>query len=203
VDTPESLIHPFSSQLKIASIHEKFAVPLQRLASQRNAEIYSSLWNHWLIDLTKIPSLEIPKDDEYRGLRDSRVPEEELDKVIANSAIRRQKETLKRQASACLLNEKSEMIAWAFIGLDGSLCTLHVVNDFRGRGLAKRVSLELLSRYARGEFADLGVGELGEGSGWVHAEVGEGNAASEAVMRALGGRTQWKTGYIGFDLDKL
>lgn len=206
---PESSGWPFSSTLKFASVHESMALPLTAIAKKRNAVIYyESLWGHWMIRLSDFVASPHNENKGGGGAQPSgwtiaRVPEDKLEIVIANSSIKRQKTTLMAIPSVCLLDERGEMAAWAFIGLDGSLCTLHVLEDYRGRGLAKLVARELLERYRKGEyFGTLGLG--GENaSGWVHAEVGEGNVGSEGVMKSLGATKKWRTGYFGLDIDML
>ncbi|KAJ5930590.1 hypothetical protein N7466_006083 [Penicillium verhagenii] len=84
-------------------------------------------------------------------------------------------------------------IAWAFLGVDGPLATLHVEPEHRGRGLALCLSKETMRRGMdpQGVFgADrLGFGgELGESTtAWVHAEVAQANKASRRVMEKVGG----------------
>ncbi|EDN91254.1 predicted protein [Sclerotinia sclerotiorum 1980 UF-70] len=80
------------------------------------------------------------------------------------------------------------MIAWAFIGIDGTFATLYVQPPYRGQGLASYIARLLVYRLGCGEFRDLGF--TGE-SGWVHADVKEGNSGSEGVMRALEGKKGW------------
>ncbi|KAF7587337.1 hypothetical protein BBP40_007378 [Aspergillus hancockii] len=75
-------------------------------------------------------------------------------------------------------------IAWAFLGSDGSLATLHVETEYRGQNLALHVSKETMRR---------GMTEGGiwrdqneEGEPWVHANVLATNVASRRVMEKLG-----------------
>lgn len=80
-------------------------------------------------------------------------------------------------------------IAWAFLGIDGSLATLHVEPEYRGQELALHVSKEAMRR----GMAEGGIwrhcGE--EGEAWVHANVSESNIASRRVMEKLGGDIGW------------
>ncbi|KAJ5653734.1 AcetyltransferaseGNAT family [Penicillium lividum] len=88
--------------------------------------------------------------------------------------------------------EKDEMpIAWAFLGLDGALATLHVEPDHRGRGLASCLSMETMRR---GMDLDGIFGVKGEDEKvqnqlreWVHADVAQYNMASRRVMEKVGG----------------
>ncbi|KAB8213950.1 hypothetical protein BDV33DRAFT_196506 [Aspergillus novoparasiticus] len=84
-------------------------------------------------------------------------------------------------------------IAWAFLGIDGSLATLHVEPEYRGQKLALHVSKEAMRR----GMAEGGIwrhcGE--EGEAWVHANVLESNIASRRVMEKLGGDIGWTSFY--------
>lgn len=50
----------------------------------------------------------------------SRIPPEHIDLVVSTSSIPREPSTLLAQPSLCLLTPSSEMVAWAFIGIDGT-----------------------------------------------------------------------------------
>lgn len=134
------------------------------------------------------------------GFTLSRVPEEQLDIVLSTSEIKRQPSTYLVLPSVGVLNESGKLVAWGYIGIDGSLATLYVLPEYRGRGLATRVAMELLGRLARGEYADLG---YAGSSGWVHADVKMGNEGSEGVMRALGGEVWWVSSYLWVDGDRF
>lgn len=93
-------------------------------------------------------------------------------------------------------NADDEMpIAWAFLGVDGAVATLHVEPEHRGRGLALSLSKEVMRRgmAAEGVFGAKSVGVVDEEmrglvEDWVHAEVAGYNTASRRVMEKIGGR---------------
>jgi ribosomal protein S18 acetylase RimI-like enzyme len=120
--------------------------------------------------------------------------------VLSTSEIKRQPATYLILPSVGVLNEDGKLVAWGYIGIDGSFATLYVLPEYRGRGLARYVAEQLLARLAREEFRDLGY--AGE-SGWVHADVKMGNAGSEGVMRAIGGEVRWGSNYLWVDGDKF
>ena len=93
-----------------------------------------------------------------------------------------------------------EIGSLVYIGIDGSLSTLYVEEQYRGRGLATCVAKELVRRLGRGEFKEMGYG--GE-TGWIHAEVSEGLAGSEAVMRSIGAKLGWPVWVVYIDLENL
>jgi GNAT superfamily N-acetyltransferase len=91
--------------------------------------------------------------------------------------------------------ENEMPIAWAFLGVDGAVATLHVEPEHRGRGLALSLSKEVMRRgmEAEGVFGAKNVGLVdcemrGFVEDWVHAEVAGYNKASRRVMEKIGGK---------------
>lgn len=99
-----------------------------------------------------------------------------------------------------ILDSEGRLVAWGYIGIDGSFATLYVLPKHRGKGLASYVAVELLGRLGRGEFSDLGFDGK---SGWAHSDVHAGNCESEGVMKSLGGVVRCVTSYLWIDSDKL
>jgi GNAT superfamily N-acetyltransferase len=87
-------------------------------------------------------------------------------------------------------------IAWTFLGLDGSLTTLHTEPEYRGKGIAKAVAAKIIREYA----PELAVDK--EGTAWAHADVFVGNVQSEAVCRSLGGEPLWRHYWVRIDVDR-
>ncbi|OJD19535.1 hypothetical protein AJ78_00506 [Emergomyces pasteurianus Ep9510] len=152
-----------------------------------------------------------------------------LDLVISRTDIPRSKELLEKLPSVALyydggsnnmtssgpdatVHEPSGCasgdmpIAWAFLGLDGSLCSLHVEEEHRRRGLAKIIAREVMKS---GMEADGGVFTYGPGSdgatmgkgkdydqGWVFADVVLRNKPSRNVMGKLGGQPAWTIKWV-------
>ncbi|KAJ5745784.1 Major facilitator superfamily domain general substrate transporter [Penicillium odoratum] len=91
-------------------------------------------------------------------------------------------------------------IAWAFLGLDGALATLHVEPDRRGQGLASCLSMEIMRREmdldgmfgAKGEDGKV-QNQLRE---WVHADVAQYNMARRRAIEKVGVRHALDTGAI-------
>ena len=135
-----------------------------------------------------------------QGYTVARVPEDQLDIVIATSSIPRQASTLLLLPNVGLLDEKGILVAWGYIGIDGSFATLYVLPENRGKGLASHVAVELLSRLDQGEFKDLGYDGK---SGFVHSDVYAGNKESEGVMKSLGGTVRWESSYLWIDSEKF
>ena len=104
---------------------------------------------------------------------------------------------------------RGALVAWAFLGVDGSLTSLHVEPEHRGRGLAKAVSRRLFRSLAddasamgfrAADGAGDGVGGYGRGEGWAHSDVAEENLGSAGVARAMGGKEGWRVRWVSVDL---
>ncbi|APA07758.1 hypothetical protein sscle_03g025280 [Sclerotinia sclerotiorum 1980 UF-70] len=203
---PEAPGHPFHPILKFACLHEIITDTLgtllqsqcQSQSTSSSIIVHHTRWNLYLIPttLSSIPS----SHDLQLPFTISRVPPKHIHLVVSTSSIPREPSTLLAQPSLCLLTTEGEMIAWAFIGIDGTFATLYVQPPYRGQGLASYIARLLVYRLGCGEFRDLGF--TGE-SGWVHADVKEGNSGSEGVMRALEGKKGWVSSYFWADCERL
>lgn len=80
-------------------------------------------------------------------------------------------------------------VAWAFVGLDGSLSTLQVEPEWRGKGLAKKITVKLF-REKMGVFWEEGLPRL------AHDYVIKGNVASVGVSNSMGGRSEWDSYWL-------
>lgn len=102
--------------------------------------------------------------------------------------------------------DKEWPIAWAFIGFDGALATLHVEPEHRGKGLAVHLSKEVMKRglSAEGPFRTPVSSSGGrEDGGWGHVEVAMDNVASRRVMEKVGGETGWTVTWTVVELVDL
>lgn len=144
------------------------------------------------------------------------VRERDLELVISRSVLPRTK-ALGRLPSAAVFvrtrqqeegdggeeqrEEDWQPVAWAFLGLDGSLTSLHVEPGWRRRGLAKALAAKL--------FRDEGMEAVGGGvvrdlrEGLMHSDVAVDNKESTGVCVSLGGRAAWDCYWIRVDLDRV
>ncbi|BCS26611.1 uncharacterized protein APUU_51322A [Aspergillus puulaauensis] len=95
-------------------------------------------------------------------------------------------------------------IGWAFLGFDGSLCTLHVEPEHRGKGLGGVVGKEVMKRgvdvfepSARHNHGGLGGGQ----EEWFFADVAVDNVASRRVMEKMGGEIGWYVAWMVVEAD--
>ncbi|KAL4890886.1 hypothetical protein BDV59DRAFT_203887 [Aspergillus ambiguus] len=106
-----------------------------------------------------------------------------------------------RDGSSLEGDDSEAPIAWGFLGKDGALATLHVEPEHRGRGLALRLSKEVMRRGMEPQGV-LGVGSASAGDhqfhqirNWAHTEVAQGNQASRRVMEKIGGEVMAMVGW--------
>jgi hypothetical protein len=131
------------------------------------------------------------------GLRWGAMRPQDLPTVQARTSIPRATRTLLSLASKGVFEETTDRaVAWTFLGLDGSLTTLHTEAEWRGQGIAKSVAAGIIGECAPG----LAVDE--RGTAWSHADVYVGNKQSESVCRSLGGRAMWQHYWVRIDLSK-
>jgi hypothetical protein len=191
---------PFSPILRYATLHEYISSALLDIGERKDAVSRITRWNHWIISTSNVSSGSHKMRALPEGYTVERVREDQLDIVISTSGIPRQASTLLLLPSVGVLNEKGMLVAWGYIGIDGSFATLHVLPEYRGKGLASHVAVELLGQLDRGEFRDMG---FDGSSGYVQSDVKVGNVESEGVMKSLKGTVGWESGYIRINSEKF
>ncbi|KAH8732775.1 hypothetical protein GQ44DRAFT_765856 [Phaeosphaeriaceae sp. PMI808] len=154
----------------------------------------SSELNKFVFKLSDLPTAEeLPE-----GLRWGSMREQDIDTVKARTNIPRSAKTLMSLQSLGVFEiDSDKAIAWTFLGLDGSLTTLHTESEYRGRGIAKALAAKIMREYAPGLAVD------DEGNAWSHADVYVGNMQSESVCKSLGGKVLWKDFWVRIDLEKV
>lgn len=176
------------------AIHSSTAELLERMGVVKNVfgEGAALVSNHtYVFTRAGLPEsrLELPE-----GLRWGELRREHFGLVRSRTVIPRQEKTLAVLRNLAIFDERTGMpIAWAFIQLDGSLSTLHVEEDWRGRGLAKMIVIKLFEE----KMSELWEDDVEE---WAHGYVIEGNKASCGVCEAVGGRREWNAFWVRIDL---
>ncbi|EEA19141.1 hypothetical protein TMatcc_010312 [Talaromyces marneffei ATCC 18224] len=119
---------------------------------------------------------------------------EHVDLVKSRTHIPRERETLLAMPSVVVYHHtgnttSQDPVAWGFLALDGSLATLHVEPEHRGKGIAATLSREVMRR-------GMGGGVYGSSSkkelGYAHADVARDNVASRRVMEKVGRGKGWR-----------
>ncbi|KAF2404034.1 hypothetical protein EJ06DRAFT_471123 [Trichodelitschia bisporula] len=110
------------------------------------------------------------------GLRmESPVRRQDLKTVLERTEVPRGEGTMAGLESVGVY-EGEQLVGWGFVGLDGSVTSLGVEEEWRRRGIAKAIVRWVVGRAA------------GLGGGYAHADVGMGNGGSNAVCVKAGGR---------------
>jgi hypothetical protein len=118
---------------------------------------------------------------------------EDFEVVRARSEIPRRVETLRALPSRAYFHnngEEEELVAWAFLGTDLSLSTLHVEPEWRRRGLGGMLTAELVEESCGPE-------------GVSHSYVFTSNAPSMAMFAKIGGSVLAECHWLRVDLDKV
>ncbi|POS76155.1 hypothetical protein DHEL01_v205454 [Diaporthe helianthi] len=149
----------------------------------------SSYWNPhdaWLFRLERLPPTQSSAGagplgaGEEEGLRWDVVRRDDVPLIASRTYIPKIEATLMSEPSVAVRDAEGTLVAWGFMGVAGTLSTLHVEEPFRGKGLAKAVATKVLREHSFGN------------DGWGSADVHVDNAQSQGVCKALGGEKGWK-----------
>ncbi|KAL8370648.1 hypothetical protein RB595_000832 [Gaeumannomyces hyphopodioides] len=113
------------------------------------------------------------------------VGREDVPLIISRTNIPKTESTLMTLPSLGIRLSDGRLVAWSFLGVDGTLSTLHCEEPFRGRGLAKAMATKLINDHNEGFGND----------GFCAADVHTGNTKSQAVCRSIGGRKGWRVSW--------
>ncbi|KIW03900.1 uncharacterized protein PV09_04743 [Verruconis gallopava] len=137
------------------------------------------------------------------GFKWGKVRREEFALVRSRTSIPRQDQTLTLLPSMAIFPDDGENhapIAWAFLGPDGSLISLHTEPEFRGKGFAKSLASKL---FREGDFVTQTKSNPAYSTVWYHADVALDNNSSRRVCKGLGGEEAWIVYWIRVDLKAL
>ncbi|KAK5135389.1 hypothetical protein LTR08_005331 [Meristemomyces frigidus] len=190
------------------AVHESTFHVLQRLALLSPEHKAVEEPNHtFIFDIAALPPPQTSPLPE--GLRWAAVRGADFALVKSRTQIPRQTRTMAVLPSLALYPAptpaadgdgdvaEAAPIAWAFIGLDSSLTTLHVEPAYRGQGLAKLLSAKIFREgMAHFHTDDEAVDRMALGF------VQVGNKASEGMCRSLGGKADWRAYWLRVDLSR-
>lgn len=206
--------------LRVGALHSSL-VPV--LASAGWLERCSVPWQKWIFPSTSAPQpsssgrehVMDPVGEESElppGFWFDRVPAEGLELVRQRSEVPRTVSGLGRLVGVGVFTAPTrtddcpdvegasqwKMVAWGFLGVDGSVSALHVESPWRGLGLAKAVMRRLLER------RDYGASFEGDEDGYAgHADVHGTNRASLAVCARLGAWYGWNVHWVRVSLGRV
>ncbi|KAI0432937.1 hypothetical protein F5Y09DRAFT_113528 [Xylaria sp. FL1042] len=163
----------------------------------RMAIVSTGLYDKWIFEIGKLPEVGLPEvlgggGGEGRRWSWDIVRKEDIGFTISRTKIPRRERTMRLLPSTALYLDDGMPIAWAFLGPDSSLSSLHCEEPYRGRGIAKAVAVRVL----RDHLKDYG----GDGYyGW--ADVAPDNLQSQGVCRSLNGQPRWQISWSRMNLD--
>jgi len=119
--------------------------------------------------------------------------------VRSRTQIPRQDRTLLQLPSLAIYpgTNDPDPIAWSFLGPDGSLSSLHVESEWRGRGLARKLAARLFAEGMKVYWGD------GDRDKWAHADVAVDNAASNGVCRGLAGEYKFHVCWVRINIGNV
>lgn len=179
------------SIILLGAVHEKTAESIFRMGlnewerESNHTYIFSSLPDS-LPETRNLPE----------GLHWGQLQYSDFTLVRSRTQIPRQSKTLAILPHLAILTRDNTPVAWAFVGIDGSLTTLHVEAEYRGQGLARAITVKLFKEKME-HLWEHGVEKM------AHGYVMVGNDASSAVCTGLGGTTSWKVYWLRVDLTKV
>ncbi|KAL2165144.1 hypothetical protein VTH06DRAFT_440 [Thermothelomyces fergusii] len=191
------------TEVLVGSLHESVRQGLLargvRMRKSRN-EPPGAPWEFcgkWLFRIADLPlsgaAAGNDRDSLPEGMRWDRVREQDVDVVLERTVIKRKPDTLLKLPSLSIRLDDGTAIAWGFMGLEGSVKTLHVEEAYRKKGLAKALTCKL----ARERVPDYG------NDGWVAADVFVHNDESNALFRSLGAKVGWIVSWAMVDLSSV
>lgn len=202
--------HALNHDIMLAgSVHEKIAKIINEAGfGLTDMPGHSLRYTKYIFDIDSLPGDEILPP----GLIWGNVREEDFDLVRSRTSIPRKNATLKILPSIAIFPDADDPgttapIAWAFLGVDSSLSSLHVEPEYRGRGLAKKMAAKIW----RGSLTSIRVLPANVEStngkdisqrikNYGHADVAIDNVESNAVCRSLGGKASWIVYWLRIDL---
>ncbi|KUI65968.1 hypothetical protein VM1G_01430 [Cytospora mali] len=157
----------------------------------------SSYWNPhdvWLFRLDRFPALSEGlmslQGEGYKehGLRWDVVRREDVPLIASRTKLPKVEATLMSEPSVAIRDGQGTLVAWGFMGVAGTLSTLHVEEPYRGKGIAKAVATKVFREHSFGD------------DGWGSADVHIDNIQSQAVCKSLGAEKGWRTAWtvIGY-----
>ncbi|OLN83378.1 hypothetical protein CCHL11_03031 [Colletotrichum chlorophyti] len=147
-------------------------------------------YEKWLFRVDEIPEVDVALPE---GAVWSPANETDCEIVISRTYVPRAVKTLMSFPSLVIRLEDGTPIAWAFLGTDGSLSSLHCEEPYRKRGYAKALAAKLFKR---------STGDYGS-DGWGSADVAPDNVGSRGMCKSLKGKHVWNCSWNIVQLEPL
>ncbi|KAI0014674.1 hypothetical protein F4780DRAFT_770827 [Xylariomycetidae sp. FL0641] len=149
-------------------------------------------YDKWVFRVDALPREDGSGSSLPDGMRWDAVRPQDIALVLARNHVPRKERTVKLLKSTAIYRDDGTPVAWAFLGPDSSLSSLHVEEPYRGRGLAKALAVKLLRDHVQ-DYDELP---------YAWADVATDNTSSQGVCRSLGGKVMWTVYWSHIDLDQ-
>ncbi|KAL7809573.1 hypothetical protein V8C26DRAFT_411584 [Trichoderma gracile] len=160
---------------KVRSILEKF----DGVVEPRPTGVYDK----WLMRRDELPCLD---ESLPSGMHWDSASLDDCQIIVSRTDIPRTAEMLVNLPNLMIKRDDGTPIAWALLGTDGSLVSVHCEEPYRRRGLAKKLATKLLLEKSP-QFGD---------DGWLCADVSPSNESSRAMCKSLNGKPSWLVSWI-------
>ncbi|KAM0327599.1 hypothetical protein ACHAQA_005892 [Verticillium albo-atrum] len=135
-------------------------------------------YEKFIFRFDQLPSTDVVLPD---GLSFEPTTLEDCHIVKSRTDIPRKVTTLFTLPSMTIKQADGTPVAWAFLGPDGSMCSLHCEEQHRRKGLARAVAAKVIRERTR----------LYGGEPWSSSEVAPTNVSSQAMCKSLNGEIKW------------
>ncbi|KJZ76949.1 hypothetical protein HIM_03826 [Hirsutella minnesotensis 3608] len=179
----------YPRQLILGSLHSDVEALLAK--SGRLTPLRPINYDKWIFKTQELPT---NSDRLPEGMFWGHATPSDCRVVVARTQIPRNPEMLVKLPNLVIKLQDETPIAWGFLGMDGTMMTLHCEANYRRKGLAKKLASKLLREGRRQILAD------DEEDGLVAADVSADNVASRAVCQSLNGHPMWTVTWNMFDI---
>ncbi|KAI1208087.1 uncharacterized protein F4807DRAFT_164832 [Annulohypoxylon truncatum] len=153
---------------------------------------FVSIFDKWIFRLGALPEVRDPLVAAEGDMRWEPVRRKDIPLMLSRTKIPRTERTVSLLPSMAVYRDDGTPVAWAFLGPDSSLSSLHCEEEWRGRGFAKAVAVKIFRERLK-DYDD-------DGHCW--ADVAPDNPQSQRVCKSLGGKVAWTVSWSTIDLDK-
>ncbi|KAI0176171.1 hypothetical protein GGR52DRAFT_348305 [Hypoxylon sp. FL1284] len=150
------------------------------------------VFDKWMFRLDALPPVRDGPGPLAADMRWDTVRRGDIPLILSRTHIQRKERTIVLLPSMAVYRDDGRPIAWALLGPDSSLSSLHCEEEWRKQGFAKAVAMKLWRERLK-DYDD-------EVYCW--ADVAPDNPGSQRLCKSLGGRVAWSVSWSQIDLDR-
>ncbi|PKS06046.1 hypothetical protein jhhlp_007880 [Lomentospora prolificans] len=173
----------YPGAILIGTLHAAVVKALDTKGARIKSNSENLGYHKWLFRAEELPTAELHLED---GMHWAPTTPEDCGIAISRTYLPRQLHTFILLPGLTIKLRDGTPVAWAFLGVDGSLSSLHCEEGYRGKGFAKALAAKLFRE---------GTEEYGH-DGWCHADVSPDNLSSAAVCKSLNGKVWWHGDWV-------